>query len=515
METLKFDSKVKKLMALGAAASLMLTGLASAPAFALTEEEAIAKIVLFANDDASADVPVEQDYDDAGATGVTSSNIDAVNAEVDDVGGSNVNTTEEIQTVVDRVVAIIKISNYSGGSVGRPSVDDYEDADVENSDAIDIREVNGIIADADESARDATDEIQGIVDDVNFDLSLDLISNYDDGDDELFVELFELIAVEGVDEDNIEAMNAVFAIATRLQSNTVEEIQDLVDAELAKMVAIELIANYTGRNTEPDLDDYEDATVVGVSASNLEAINAVFATASYSASNTLEEIQALVNAELARQAALVLISGYAGTGVAPTAQTYTDALVTGVNAGNLAAINLLVAAATSANSDTTVEIQAIVTAQATALSTITAYAAGSTALTVAQYSAAGITGVTATNLAKINTSIAAADVAATDTAVEVQTIVNGLNSAASYWTKRVSNTQAKLYAKNIVGAGKVQFFLNGKEIAWVKAMDATDPKLRAANGAYYLVRTVNLAVGKNVLEVKVAGTQVRRVVYSR
>lgn len=514
METLKFDSKVKKLIALGAAASLMLTGLATAPAFALTQEEAIEKIVNYA-DGVSVDVPTQQDYVDAGATGVTPDNLAAVNAEVDEVGGSRVDSENEIQTVVDRVVALIKISVYGGGTSGRPSVNDYEDADVENSDAIDIREVNGAIADFDEDDRDTTEEIQAIVDDVNFALALDLISNYETGDEDLFVELFELLAVEGVNANNIEAMNLVFAIATRLQSNTVEEIQDLVDAELAKLTAIELIANYNGRNAEPDLDDYEDATVIGVRASNLDAINAVFAIATFGASNTLEEIQALVNAELARQAALVLIAAYAGTGTAPTAQTYTDALVTGVNAGNLAAINLLIAAATSANSDTTVEIQAIVTAQATALSTITAYAAGSTALSVAQYAAAGITGVTATNLVRINSSIAVADVAATDTAAEVQTIVNGLNAVASYWTKRVSNTQAKLYAKNIVGAGKVQFILNGKEIAWVTAVDASNPKLRAANGAFYLVRTVNLAVGKNVLEVKVAGTQVRRVVYSR
>jgi hypothetical protein len=72
-----------------------------------------------------------------------------------------------------------------------------------------------------------------------------------------------------------------------------------------------------------------------------------------------------------------------------------------------------------------------------------------------------------------------------------------------------------MYAKNIVGAGKVQFFHNNKEIAWVRAADALNPKLRAANGAFYLVRTVELVDGKNVLEVYIDGERVRRTAYSK
>lgn len=83
------------------------------------------------------------------------------------------------------------------------------------------------------------------------------------------------------------------------------------------------------------------------------------------------------------------------------------------------------------------------------------------------------------------------------------------------WTKRLGDTQAKLYAKDIIGAGKVVFKLNGKEIAWVNAKDESDPKLRLAGGSNYLVRTVNLAAGKNVLEVYINGERVKRTVYSR
>ena len=72
-----------------------------------------------------------------------------------------------------------------------------------------------------------------------------------------------------------------------------------------------------------------------------------------------------------------------------------------------------------------------------------------------------------------------------------------------------------MYAKNIVGAGKIQFMVNGKEVAWVRAVDETDAKLREANGFYYLVRTVRLVPGqKNALEIYVDGVRVTRSAYS-
>ena len=85
----------------------------------------------------------------------------------------------------------------------------------------------------------------------------------------------------------------------------------------------------------------------------------------------------------------------------------------------------------------------------------------------------------------------------------------------AYWPKKLSDRTIKLYAKNIVGVGKVQFFLNGKEIAWVRAVDATDPKLRTANGFSYLVRTVELKPGmKNAVEIYVDGVRERRAAYT-
>ena len=74
---------------------------------------------------------------------------------------------------------------------------------------------------------------------------------------------------------------------------------------------------------------------------------------------------------------------------------------------------------------------------------------------------------------------------------------------------------ARVAVLNPVGVGKVQIMHNGKEIAWVNAVDEADPKLRGNVGSKYLVRTINLLPGKNALEVYVDGERIRRVAYTK
>jgi hypothetical protein len=83
----------------------------------------------------------------------------------------------------------------------------------------------------------------------------------------------------------------------------------------------------------------------------------------------------------------------------------------------------------------------------------------------------------------------------------------------SVWTKRGSTNKVKFFAKNPVGVGKVQFFVDGKELAWINAVDATDPKLSFASSFPYLVRSVDLKAGKNRFEIRVDGKRVWRTTY--
>jgi hypothetical protein len=100
-----------------------------------------------------------------------------------------------------------------------------------------------------------------------------------------------------------------------------------------------------------------------------------------------------------------------------------------------------------------------------------------------------------------------------------------VDDSFNVWTVRMRDAsgnltnEAKMYAKNPIGQGKVQFYLNGREVAWIRAVDETDPKLRLVTegpmaGIGYLVRTVNLVAGKNALEIYVEGERLRRTAYT-
>jgi hypothetical protein len=77
-------------------------------------------------------------------------------------------------------------------------------------------------------------------------------------------------------------------------------------------------------------------------------------------------------------------------------------------------------------------------------------------------------------------------------------------------TKLKDDGSVKVHVYNVIGAGKVQIFVNGVEVAWVNAEDGSDPKLLND----YLVRTIDLAEGKNVIEIYVNLKRVDRKAYT-
>ncbi len=83
---------------------------------------------------------------------------------------------------------------------------------------------------------------------------------------------------------------------------------------------------------------------------------------------------------------------------------------------------------------------------------------------------------------------------------------SGAASEVRTSTRLIAENSLKVWAFGAVGAGKVQIMLNGQEVAWVNAASSDDPKLRDG----YLVRTLTLAAGKNVIEVYVDGERVSR-----
>lgn len=71
----------------------------------------------------------------------------------------------------------------------------------------------------------------------------------------------------------------------------------------------------------------------------------------------------------------------------------------------------------------------------------------------------------------------------------------------AFYARQISSTELKIYAKDIVGIGKVSIRFNGREVGWVRASSASDRKLRIIDGTAYLVRSVKLRQGVNKVDV--------------
>jgi len=88
----------------------IITYLLSDTATATPKEIAIDKISAYADDQENPE-PTVQDYADADVTGVTDDNLDDVNSNIAAKMASEVDTTEEIQAVVDSVLNAVSFEN--------------------------------------------------------------------------------------------------------------------------------------------------------------------------------------------------------------------------------------------------------------------------------------------------------------------------------------------------------------------------------------------------------------------
>jgi hypothetical protein len=90
--------------------------------------------------------------------------------------------------------------------------------------------------------------------------------------------------------------------------------------------------------------------------------------------------------------------------------------------------------------------------------------------------------------------------------------VDAVTGSTRPFTKAQADGTIKVYARDVIGSGKIQFKVNGREIAWIRAVDATDPKLNVLGDG--MVRTVTLAPGKNAIEIYRDGVRIWRAAYT-
>ncbi|PVE42685.1 beta strand repeat-containing protein, partial [Limnohabitans planktonicus] len=357
-----------------------------------------------------------EDYAAAGITGVTTNNLAAVNAQVLAAKAGEANSVGEVQGLVTAGNnALAKIESYDGTTA--LGLEDYAEAGITGVTAENLAAVNAQVLAAKAGEANSVVEVQGLVTDGNN--ALAKIENYD-GTTALNVEDYAEAGINGVTAENLAAVNAQVLAAKAGEANSVAEVQGLVTAGNNALAKIE---SYDG-TTALGLEDYAEAGITGVTIDNLAAVNAQVLAAKAGEANSVAEIKTLV---AAGNAALAKIENYDGT-TALGLEDYAAAGITGVTAENLAAVNAQVLAAKTGEANSVAEVQGLVTAGNNALAKIENYD-GTNALSVNDYAAAGITGVTAENLAAVNAQVLAAKAGEANSVVEVQDLVTAGNTA--------------------------------------------------------------------------------------
>ena len=248
---------------------------------------------------------------------MTADNIDAVNAAVLASTAAEADTLVKIQALVDpaimtaaaKATALAKISAYAaddGNSA--PILMDYTDAGVTGVTADNIDAVNAAVLASTAAEADTLVKIQALVDPAIMTAAakataLAKISAYaaDDGNPAPILMDYTDAGVTGVTADNIDTVNAAVLASTAAEADTLVKIQALVDPAImtaaAKATALAKISAYAADdgNPAPILMDYTDAGVTGVTADNIDTVNAAVLASTAAEADTLVKIQALVD----------------------------------------------------------------------------------------------------------------------------------------------------------------------------------------------------------------------------
>ena len=490
-------------------------------------------ISAWAADETANPAPTAETYTAAGVIGVTDASLDAVNAAVAAADRDGADSASDIQTIADPVLAeaareaalgvISAWARDSSNADAAPTVADYTAVFFPFPGSVTLANlavVNAAVAAAEGNDADSASEIRTLIDGAfadRVDQALILIERYSAGSAALpTVDTYATAGVVGVTQANLDAVNAV--VANRYLDG-VSEIQARVDPVIAVIAALGVITDYAADDTNaaPMVDDYAVAGVTGVTDANLAAVNAAVADADREDADRADEIQALVNQGALVARAVDLIASWAAdnTGadaVAPTVADYTDALqqVNVVTLANIAAVNAAVAAVDREDADSAAKIQALLDPviervaplETAALKTIADYVAepNNTAPTAADYAAAGVTGVTAANLAAVNVALAALGADAVNSAAKLQSFVIGGNEAGETGviTERLAggagdNTLLGLGGNDALEGGDGNDVLTGG--AGADALDGGAGADTAAYRSSAAAVTVNLATG--------------------
>ncbi|EPJ50948.1 MAG: hypothetical protein OFPI_18720 [Osedax symbiont Rs2] len=308
-------------------------------------------------------VPEEQDYLDADIDQASLTDLALVNAVMLQQPSAATDTTAEIATLIDQAISAIgRINAWAGGASQTVTIDDYTAVGVAGVIDANLQDINNLLKDSPSTVASypaLDDLVKGFV-------TIQTAADNGVALTAIGREHYQAIGV------NLTAANSDADIAllsdlinglVDADVNTLAELQKLTDAVVA------VIDTATGNTALSVAQLAEIGLTQGVSSANLVTIIASFAATNADASqiNSIAELQNLI--DKVGTDALGRIEAYnAGNDNNATllTQDYWDAGISGVNSGNIEAINARILALDVGAANSVAEIQDIVNLENTA-----------------------------------------------------------------------------------------------------------------------------------------------------
>jgi hypothetical protein len=371
--------------------------------------------------------PTSATYEDAGVSGVSASNIGAINSAIAQLGQSATDTASEVQAVVDAYAALLNAADGVANGGATLSISQFQTLGITvidtNAEALLL---NAVVDVGSSASIDTYAELTNLASIVN---RLSIIAAGGTASPALTAQDFEALGITGVTAENLSAVIAAIAGTADDGSgiNAMAKLQNVANEGIANARAASqaIISTYTGTNTAPTLADYRNAAVSGVTSSNIAAINSLIGELSEAATDSQVEVQAVIDAYALVAAAA---NGLADGGATLSANDYASLGLDVINTtAEVSLMNDVLDAKSASGVDTYAELAAI----ATAVSGVIAETNGTNAspsLTIADFALLGISGVTENNLAQVITALRASS--GVDTISELRSTVAAAVAAA-------------------------------------------------------------------------------------
>jgi fibronectin type 3 domain-containing protein len=265
-------------------------------AVALSRQNAIDTISRYDGTSATT-TPALADFANAGVTGVTNGNLVSINSAFAVIGIANSDATEEIQGLVSGYVTILLGADGQRDSDVSLSSSDYVAMNLARVDTSGKADLLNQIFDGLLIAKvDTYSELQSASDVV---ADIFLTATGAQPQSELTVARLEAIGLSGISSGNIALLVAAIANTSddTLGVDSFAEVQAIVNQVRASQVAaLAVISAYDGTNTVPTVNTLQSAGITGVDSSNIGIINQYLATMSAESTDSVAEVQALVDA---------------------------------------------------------------------------------------------------------------------------------------------------------------------------------------------------------------------------